>query len=412
MNFCFVTLTYPTHHPREGAGLDTQQLARGVVQCGHMAHVVCVSADGYTAQENDAGVTVSYVPPRKIPARPALKLLALLPGLHDLKEAWCGWGMIETAYAAWREVKQLHHAQNFDVVQVVDTGGLALFCVRSWHTAVPVIIRGHGFVDPTLPGSQWCGAIFQQRLEKSALQHADFVAANSRYLRDFYCAQYEVPPDRAGVLYNGIELPAASATRWDVRRLNGWDADDPIVLYVGRLEFLKGTDVLFAALQQARQRQSNLRLILLGETQASFQAEYEAMMHGRPEWVWQPGNVAPEQVSQAMRAAAVLVQPSRKETLGRTLIEAQLHGVPVIGTRVGGVPEIIADGVSGLLVEAGNVDQLAQAILSLTQNPVRAQELGQRGKASAAQRFGLAHIVEQEIALAHSVVKRQSSSKA
>jgi glycosyltransferase involved in cell wall biosynthesis len=411
MRFCFVTVRYPTHHPREGAGLDTQQLARGVVQRGHTAHVVCVSDDGYAAQENDDGVAVSFVPPRKIPVRPALKLLAALPGLRDLKEAWCGWGMVETAYAAWREMRRLHRMQPFDVVQVVDLGGLALFCVRAWYRPAPVIIRGHGFVDPALPGSQWCGATFQQRLERTALRHADFVAANSVYLRDYYCTHYGVPRDRSGVLYNGIEFPAASPVLWDVRQLNGWGTDDPIVLYVGRLEFLKGIDVLFAAIQQARRRQANLRLIMLGETQPSFQADYAAFMRDRPDWVWHPGNVTPEQVSQILREATLLVQPSRKETLGRALIEAQLHGVPVIGTRAGGAPEVVEDKVTGLLVEPGHVEQLAQAILSLVQNPTLAQELSRRAQSRAAHKFGLPSIIEQEIALACDVVKQQSASQ-
>ncbi len=403
MNFCFVTITYPTHHAREGAGLDTQQLARGVAQRGHTAHVVCVSADGYVAHENDEGVSVSYVPPRKIPVRPALRILAALPGLHDLKEAWCGWGLIETAYGAWRAVKRLHRQQSFDVVQVIDTGGLALFCGRSWKQHVPIIIRGHGFVDPALPGSQWCGAIFQQRLERAALQRADFVAANSGYLRDIYCAHYGVLPDRAGVLYNGFELPARSATRWDIRQLIGWGADDPIVLYVGRLEFMKGCDVLFTAMQQARQVQSNLRLVLLGETQPAFQDEYAAFMRAHGAWAWHPGNVPPAEVSRALREATVLAHPSRKETFGRTLVEAQLHGVPVIGTKVGGVPEIVLDGETGLLVEAGQDRPLAQALLRLVQDREFATHMGQRAQARAEQLFGLPGVIDREIALAQTL---------
>jgi alpha-maltose-1-phosphate synthase len=403
MRFAFVTITYPTHHAREGAGLDTQQLARGVVQRGHTAHVVCVSADGYVAHENDEGVSVSFVPPRKIPVRPALKILAVLPGLRDLKEAWCGWGMIETAYAAWHEVKQLHRQQPFDVVQVIDTGGLALFCVRSRKHDVPIVIRGHGFVDPALPGSQWCGAIFQQRLERAALRRADFVAANSGYLRDIYCAQYGVSPDRAGVLYNGFELPTRSDTRWDIRRLNGWGADDPIVLYIGRLEFMKGCDVLFAAVQQAQQVQSNLRLVLLGETQPAFQDEYAAFMRAHVAGVWHPGNVSPVQVSRALREATVLAHPSRKETFGRTLVEAQLHGVPVIGTKVGGVPEIVIDGETGLLVAAGQDQPLAQALLRLVQDREFAIQMGQRARARAEQLFGLPGVIDRQIALAQAL---------
>jgi len=90
-----------------------------------------------------------------------------------------------------------------------------------------------------------------------------------------------------------------------------------------------------------------------------------------------------------MASLDVLVQPSRRETFGRTLIEAMAARKPVIASRVGGMPEVVADDESGLLVPEEDPQSLAAAIIRLLEDPSRARRMGEAGRRRVEQLFSL-----------------------
>jgi glycosyltransferase involved in cell wall biosynthesis len=100
-----------------------------------------------------------------------------------------------------------------------------------------------------------------------------------------------------------------------------------------------------------------------------------------------------------MAACDVVVLPSRAEALPTALMEAAAAGRPVVATRVGGVPEVVEDGRTGLLVPAGDPHALARALASVLADPVRAAALGDAARALARQRFGIDRQVERTIEL-------------
>jgi alpha-maltose-1-phosphate synthase len=89
----------------------------------------------------------------------------------------------------------------------------------------------------------------------------------------------------------------------------------------------------------------------------------------------------------AFASIDVLVQPSRADTLPLSVLEAMAAGLPVIGTRVGGIPEEVEDGVTGLVVEGESPEALAAALDSLAGNAERRRELGEAGRSRAEERF-------------------------
>ena len=87
-----------------------------------------------------------------------------------------------------------------------------------------------------------------------------------------------------------------------------------------------------------------------------------------------------EELPELLRNVDIFVMPSIREEFGVAAVEAQAMEIPVVSTRVGGVPEVVLDGETGILVEPGDSEQLAQAILTLIENPALRRQMGKRGR--------------------------------
>jgi glycosyltransferase involved in cell wall biosynthesis len=92
------------------------------------------------------------------------------------------------------------------------------------------------------------------------------------------------------------------------------------------------------------------------------------------------GAVAHSQVPELLENVDIFVMPSIREEFGVAAVEAQAMEIPVVATKVGGVPEVVLDGETGILVAPGNIEQLAQAVLTLIENPALRRQMGERGR--------------------------------
>ena len=132
------------------------------------------------------------------------------------------------------------------------------------------------------------------------------------------------------------------------------------VVFVGRIEHYKGVDVLLAAWPEVRRARPQARLSILGAGTALEEMRRRARGLEGIEFA---GFVSDEAKVEAMRAARVVVQPSRKEGWGLTVLEANACGTPVVATDVPGLRDSVRDGETGLLVPSGEPDSLAAAIV-------------------------------------------------
>ncbi len=148
----------------------------------------------------------------------------------------------------------------------------------------------------------------------------------------------------------------------------------PVALFVGVLERYKAIDVLAESWRLVAARVPSARLHIVGR--GTMTETVERLVADLPTQVeWTP-RLATDDVALALDGATVLVLPSRSEGLGRVVIEAFCRGRGVVGSRVGGIPDLVADGVTGLLVDPEDPDALAHALaLSLTE-PGLAARLG------------------------------------
>ncbi len=206
-----------------------------------------------------------------------------------------------------------------------------------------------------------------------ALRRAARVVCPSSYLRRLALA-WGLPPERLAVVPNPAPrlppLPSRETARAAVA------ADGPLLAFAGRLGRQKGLDTALAAVA----RVDGVSLLVAGdgpERQALERRAAELGLHGRVQFL---GPLPREQVLALFRAADGTLLSSTWENFPHSVVESLAVGTPVIATRVGGVPEVVEEGVNGLLAPAGDVDGLAAAVRRFFAEP----ELRRRLAAAAA----------------------------
>jgi glycosyltransferase involved in cell wall biosynthesis len=178
-----------------------------------------------------------------------------------------------------------------------------------------------------------------------------------------------------------VEAAAAA----EFRRAHGVPASAPLLVCVARLEPQKDHATLLDAIARLP-AEPRVHVVLLGRGSLEQAIrERAAAIDGHR--VVLGGFVADPAPGYA--AADVVVLSSRHEGLGLALVEAAQHGRPVVATAVGGVPEVVGDGETGLLVPAGNPDALASALTSLISDEAECRRLGTRARDVAGARFSL-----------------------
>ncbi|HMG65635.1 MAG TPA: glycogen synthase, partial [Streptosporangiaceae bacterium] len=240
--------------------------------------------------------------------------------------------------------------------------------------------------------SSWC--------ERTAMESAAAVIAVSDGMRaDILSAYPAVAPDRVHVIRNGIDTAQyAPDPGTDVLARYGIDPARPSVAFVGRVTRQKGLPVLLRA---AERLDPAAQLVLCAgqadtpDLAAEVAGLAEHLRATRPGIVWIPGMLARREVIQILSHATVFACPSLYEPLGIVNLEAMACGTAVVGSRVGGIPEVVADGRTGLLAPPGDPGALAAALNALIGDPVRAAALGRAGRERALAEFSWAQIAAQ-----------------
>jgi glycosyltransferase involved in cell wall biosynthesis len=204
------------------------------------------------------------------------------------------------------------------------------------------------------------------------LRHADRVVACS----DALAAQTSsiVP----GIHHKIVRIHnAIDPTRWS-RPPERLDLPEPFVLCVGRHVGVKGIDTLLKAFALIAEDAPALSLVLVGDGPLRQAHETLAVTMGLANRVKFVGEVPPDRVGSYIARCAVFTLPSRAEAFGLVLLEAGYHRKPIVCTRVGGVPELIVDGVSGIVVDPDDPVELGKQILSLVRNREQAERIGRQ----------------------------------
>ncbi len=244
--------------------------------------------------------------------------------------------------------------------------------------------------------STWCERV-------SAGSAAAVVAVSDGMRADILTAYPEISAERIRVIRNGIDTIEYHPDRGtDVLERYGIDLSRPYVIFVGRITRQKGVPVLLRA-ASGLVPQAQLVLCAGQADTPELEAEVTGLVDGlratRSGVVWIPEMLPKREVIQLLTHATVFAIPSIYEPLGIVNLEAMACGTAVVGSRVGGIPEVVADGETGLLVPPGEPEPLAEALNALIRDPDRAAVMGQAGRKRAVTEFGWAAIAAQTAAL-------------
>jgi glycogen synthase len=295
-----------------------------------------------------------------------------LPGLRPALSRWVQWA---------------------DIVQVIDSSWDGLFtsamheasCAGRPVVAVPLMHLG----DPAVR------AHFQMSHQVAAYRAAtEIVALSGREARAY--GELGVAEERIHVVPMGVEPGHAVGVADEAALFRAERAlDGPIVAFVGTTTFDKGAFTLALAVAQLNKRGRGVNLVCAGpgrEGMAEFlnqqPPDVKAALSSRTHLL----GVVDESTKNALLAACdLLALPSQVDSFGIVLLEAWLHGKPVIGADAGGIPDLIDSAATGLIVPFGSHDQLASAISRLLDDPELAARLGAAGRERVLQKFTWEH---------------------
>lgn len=273
-------------------------------------------------------------------------------------------------------------------VQCVGPNGLyALGAARA--TGLPLVVTTQG--ERTMDA----GRLYQKSLAanwtlRRLLRRADYVTACSGQTLDDAKRFIGFPIDaKSRPVYNGIDLAEFDGAA-------PYAHPRPYILGIGRVVPQKGFDILLDAYARLLKRVPDAPDLVIagdGPERAGLQAQADAL--GLDRRVHLVGRADRPLAVSLFRGCTAFVLPSRQEPQGIVSLEAMACAKPVVAARVGGVPEVVLDGETGLLFPGGDAAALAGALESLLSDPERAAALGRRGRARAEEHFTWGRIADQ-----------------
>jgi glycosyltransferase involved in cell wall biosynthesis len=264
----------------------------------------------------------------------------------------------------------LVHAHCFDPT--------ALGLVAARIARVPFVYTRHHSDHNIRLGKRW-----HTRIDAWCARHADHVIAVSEATRRIMIDVEGTPADRVTVVYNGVD-PLAAAEPAAIERLRADLAASggPVVLMLARLHEEKGFRYLFEALPPVVERVGRLTVLVAGDGPHRGVLEEDIRARGLAGVVrllgWR------NDVAALIGLSSLVVLPSLAESFGFVLVEAMGLGKPVVATTTGGIPEVVTDGETGLLVPPGDAPALSEAISRLLLDPRAAASLGEAGRSRPA----------------------------
>jgi len=292
---------------------------------------------------------------------------------------------------------QIVHAHSFGASSI---GAAACTLARSGRLVLTIhnYPPGTNTMVPQKAGQRWALGL--------ALQRAQRVIAVSEALRRDLVVAYPETLEKCVTIPNGIETQAApSRQAAEIRAELGLPEEGRLVGMVARLARQKGIGDFIRAAKGVLDSYPAVTFVLAGdgplmeearELRAELGIEPHLHLVGQVEW-------ARELIS----ALDVLVISSLSEGSSVVGMEAMALGKPVVATAVGGVPEVVADGQTGILVQPGDPAALAAAVVELLGDPTRAEEMGERGRQRAAAHFDIVEMLARTKAVYADLVREE-----
>ena len=278
-------------------------------------------------------------------------------------------------FRAWRAAERLHKEKPFEAIWAIMAAyaGFAALLFKLRHPRIPFLLtlqegdsEAHILkrVGIFYPAWTW---IFKK---------ADYIQAISNYLADFgkkYGARCPVE-----VVPNGVDVDKFKIQN---SKFKITDQNPKVIITTSRLVYKNGVDILIRSLSELEKLQiTNYKLQILGSGPDEQKLKTLAKELGVEDQVEFLGHVVPEKILEYLEKADIFVRMSRSEGLGNSFLEAMAAGLPVIGTNVGGIPDFLRDGETGLFAKVDDAADCAQKIKRLMDDQDLRKLLGENGR--------------------------------
>lgn len=347
-----------------GSGINTFLTMRGMKGNRYESVLACAPGGALIDLVQRHGMQVKTFPSLVQPLRPLQDVMAIL----------------DLSAHLMREPYHVVHTHNSKAGFI---GRLSATLAR-----VPVIVHTvHGFAfhqqEPP-----WRQFLFRN-LERLASHWCDKMIFISQPLVDWALKEKISSPGKMARIYSGIEMDRFQpVSEQEKKRLRGkWalGEQDTVIGIVSKLWEGKGHDLLIRAFKEIRKEKPQARLVIVGEGHLMESLKTLASQLELSDAVIFTGFL--EDVPRIIATFDVAVLPSYFEGMGRVLLEAMAMEKPVVGTRVGGIPDLIEEGLNGYLVSPGNEKELASAVLSILNDKGLATKMGKAGRKKMTDRF-------------------------
>lgn len=355
-----------------GAERQLIRLANGLDPERFQPHIVTMMAGGPLQADVRPGIAVTH-----------LSLYSLSQGRRPGKRGWLvqGFRLLHRLYRHLRvdSPNVLHAYLPAAYVMGALTGRLA---------RVPVVIAGRRGLSSYHMYDAWRWRLLARLANQLIAVHL----CNSEAVREYAIRRERLPRDRTLVIHNGIDLPAAPAPALEP----AWRAPVTAAMIANFWDY-KGHATVLHALARVVAARPGCKLVLFGDGAERRSVERLSAELGIDGAVVFAGR-RPD-AARFLSGFDLLVHASTKEGLPNAVMEAMAAGVPQVATAVGGIPELVEDGTTGLLVPPSDPERIADAITWLIDHPDERRRMGEAARARVAERFSTADMVARTEAL-------------
>lgn len=370
MNICFVETNYPTSKGGGGAGTYVRLLGKELARLGHKVMVISKHIPEEPKVSEVDGVEVF-----RIPFGNLHWYFSKLPVVGKIFSRPLRY--LENSFAVHKKILELNDKYDIDLIEFTESGD---FWMPIWNR-IPYLVHLHG---SSYTFKKYCnekietGDKLQRLLEGFFIRRAKFISSPSYFLRNEIKDEFSINEN----LFHVIPYPLDPAIL-SYEGKQKTNSNFKTIFYAGRIERRKGVHTLVEAIPKIRRKFKNTRFCFFGSQSSELIEDYimNYLRSFNEDYNIEINQYCPKEIlMEHLFNSDICVIPSLWDNSPNTAYEAMAAGKAVVACKTGGIPEIIEDNNTGILVPPGNSNALAKGIISLLENDGLRKEMGKNGQ--------------------------------